>query len=355
MKILVLALSGIGDALMFTPAVKELRKEFPDANIDAMVMYLGVKDIYSRTELFNNIFYYNFINSNFLSALNYISQFMGEYDVTINVYPSNRREYNIISFLIGAKQRLAIKYLRRDFFSFGFLNNQRVVENDNLHNVEENYRLVELLINKKISLPDKYIFNLQKEDETYAEDFFTKNNLSDNDLIIGFHPGCSTLKNHSNRRWPISNFAELAAKLCEKHNAKVLIFGGNDESTLKSSIARESNLNSVIVVDTDNLAQTAAIMKFAKVFVSNDSSLMHVAAALELNVVAIIGPTNTDYIHPWMTEFRIASLNLECSPCFFHSPKPLSCSRTDIKFKCIHNLDVDSVYQKVLEFLQQTF
>jgi heptosyltransferase-2 len=90
-------------------------------------------------------------------------------------------------------------------------------------------------------------------------------------------------------------------------------------------------------------------MKRCDVFVSNDSSLMHVASALKLNVAAIIGPTNTNYIHPWKTGHRIITLNLDCSPCFFYSPRPLICSREDVKFKCIKELTVDMVYNAVGE------
>ncbi|HUX60921.1 MAG TPA: glycosyltransferase family 9 protein, partial [Ignavibacteriaceae bacterium] len=77
----------------------------------------------------------------------------------------------------------------------------------------------------------------------------------------------------------------------------------------------------------------------------------HIASALERKVVAIIGPTNTSYIHPWKTKYKIASLNLECSPCFFYSPKPLLCKRTDLKYKCIKELEVDSLYHEVIELL----
>lgn len=94
-------------------------------------------------------------------------------------------------------------------------------------------------------------------------------------------------------------------------------------------------------------------MKRCNVFVTNDSALMHIASALGLKVVAIIGPTNEYYIHPWKTEYKIASLYLDCSPCFFYSPKPLTCSRTDVKFKCIKELSVDMVLNKVNEFINE--
>ena len=92
-------------------------------------------------------------------------------------------------------------------------------------------------------------------------------------------------------------------------------------------------------------------MKRCNLFVTNDSSLMHVASALKLKVVAIIGPTNPDYIHPWKTEHKIVSLNLDCSPCFIYSPRPLNCYRTDVLFKCIKELNVEMVYNAVLNFI----
>ena len=104
-------------------------------------------------------------------------------------------------------------------------------------------------------------------------------------------------------------------------------------------------------METENLAQTSAVMKRCNVFVSNDSALMHIAAALQLKIIGIIGPTNPNYITPWQTENKLVSLNLDCSPCFYYSPKPLTCSREDVKFKCIKELSVELVLKKVNEFL----
>jgi len=350
-KILILALSGIGDALMFTPAVKELRRIYPNSVIDAVVMYGGVKDIYSRLSYFNNIYHFNFINQKFYPALKFVSQFMGEYDTSINVYPSNRKEYNVISFLIGAKRRLAINYNRKDCVNLGFLNNLRIQEDDQFHNVEENIKLIEKLSHQQINQIGKLEFNLLKEDYVFAESYFDNANVQNSDLLIGFHPGCSTLKNHANRRWATEKFGRLAKLLVEKHSAKIFVFGGKDEDELKNQVISFAQSGNIFSVRTENLAQTAAIMSRMKVFVTNDSSLMHVASALALNVVSLIGPTNLNYIHPWKTNYKVSSLNLECSPCFYYSPKPLTCIRTDVKYKCIRELEIDNVYKNVLSFI----
>ncbi|MDX9924622.1 MAG: glycosyltransferase family 9 protein, partial [Ignavibacteriaceae bacterium] len=58
-KILVIALSGIGDALMFTPALSFLKKTLPSSEIDALIMFKGVKDIYERLPEINTIHYFD--------------------------------------------------------------------------------------------------------------------------------------------------------------------------------------------------------------------------------------------------------------------------------------------------------
>jgi len=55
MKILILALSGIGDALMFSPALKLLRRSLPSAQIDMLVMFSGAKDIYQNNPNLSNL------------------------------------------------------------------------------------------------------------------------------------------------------------------------------------------------------------------------------------------------------------------------------------------------------------
>lgn len=353
MKILIIALSGIGDALMFTPALVKLKEKIPSAEIEALVMFKGVKNIYENLPQISKVHYHDFINNSKLSVLNAVLSLRGKFDISINVYPSNRKEYNIISRIIGAKKRAAVDYLRMNSQNLGFLNNLRITENDLLHNVEENMLMIEKIIGSKIDHIPSLQFNIADKELNLANNFLREKNISDNDLVIGFHPGCSALKNHDKRRWEPEKFAKLGNLLIEKHNAKIFVFGGPEENQLKESIVNSINSSESFDIKTNSLSETAAIMKRCNVFVSNDSSLMHVAAALGLYVVAIIGPTNTNYIKPWDTEHSIASLNLECAPCFVYSPKPLTCTRDDVKFKCIKELEVDLVLSKVEEKIKQ--
>jgi heptosyltransferase II len=358
MKILIIALSGIGDALMFTPALKLISEAAPDSEIDVLVMLKGAKDIFERNKNINRVIYFNFLEEGAFKSLKFVASLRKKYDASINVYPSNRKEYNIISFLIGAKKRAGVEYLRKNPQNLGFLNNIRFTEEDTLHNVQTNIVLAEKLLDVEFDEEPDLNFPLTEDDKSYAASYLTNLRIQEGDLTIGFHPGSATLKNHILRRWEPDKFAELAKRLINEYNAKILIFGGPEENELKNFINNKINSgltqNQIVnsnIVNTENLAQSAAVMKSCKLFISNDSSLMHVASAMKLNVIAIIGPTNPAYIYPWNTKHKIVSLGLDCSPCFIYSPRPLICFRDDIKFKCIKELTVDMVYQAATKFI----
>ena len=353
MKIIINALSGIGDALMFTPSLNLLKETYPSAEIHALVMFKAVKDFYERNENINKVYYFDFLTEGFFKSLKFIFSLRGKYDISINVYPSNRKEYNVINFLLGAKQRAAVEYLRKDFSNLGFLNNLRTLESDSVHNVQSNIRLCEKLTARTSKEISSLQFPLTDSDYNFANAFFKEKNIDAQDLVIGFHPGSATLKNQANRRWEPEKFASLGKRLIEKYNAKILLFGGPTEDELKQNIVSQINSPNAISVISYNLTESGAVMKRCNVFVTNDSSLMHIASALQLKIVAIIGPTNTNYIYPWKTQHKIVSLNLDCSPCFIYSPRPLICNRNDVKFKCIKELDVERVYAAVLEFMNK--
>ena len=349
---MVLALSGIGDALLFTPALRLMRRARPDARIDVLAMFRGVQEMYVRNPHVNNAYYFDFLSEGFFQALKFVGMLRGSYDATINVYPSNRMEYNILNFLVGAKKRAGVRYLRMDGRNLGFLNNVTVEEDDGLHNVRQNIKLCEKLVDARFGEEPDLEFPLKDSDRNVARAYVEAIHAAATDTIVGFHAGGSVLKNHIHKRWEPEKFSALGKDLIEKHNARILIFGGPEEEPLKKQIGAAIGSSRVHSVDTPDLGQTAAIIERCNVFVSNDSSLMHVASAMKRGVVLVTGPINPTYTKPWNTRHRVVSLGLECSPCFVHSPKPLTCTRTDVQFKCLRELSVEAVYRAVLDLMR---
>ena len=300
----------------------------------------------------NKIIHFNFVEEGPIKSFKFLLKLRKKYDASVNVYPSNRKEYNFINFIIGANKRAGVVYLRKYKSNLGFLNNIKVLEDDNIHNVQTNIKLCEALIGKKFNEEPPLEFQISEEEKKSTSNYLKEIGIEENELVIGFHPGCATLKNHIKRRWEPEKFAELGKKLIKDRNTRILIFGGPEEKELKEQISSLINSDKVNVVNAESLTRSTAIMNRCNVFVTNDSSQMHIAAALGLKVFAIIGPTNQNYIYPWKTEHQIVSLNLDCSPCFFYSPRPLICTRTDVQFKCIKELNVDMVYSFVIKYLQ---
>ena len=352
MKILVLALSGLGDALMFTPTLDKINIEFPNAEIDILAMFKGVEEIYSTLPEVSNVIYFNFMKEGIKKSVSFVNKLRKKkYDISINVYPSNRKEYNIISWLIGAKKRLATKYIRQDLINFGFLNNIRVMESDDTHNVETNFKLLaELSNNHNIAIPSLKLV-LNDEHLSFANNFFLEHNIKPDDIVVGFHSGSNTLKNLSHKRWDTNNFAEIGKLLINNYNVKLFLFGAGEDIELNKVISNQINSEQVITVSDTKLLLSASIMKRCNLFISNDSGLMHIAAALKLNIIAIEGPTNVAYTYPWQTNHKIASVNLDCSPCFFYSPTPLICYRKDTKYKCMKEITPELVFNLAKDFL----
>ena len=350
-KIIIVALPGIGDALLATPMIRLLREAKPDAEIHALVMFGATRDLLSTNPNVDHIHYYDFIRSPKLEGLLYLMHLRRmNFDSSINIYPQNRWQYNIFALLLGASRRLGIRYKRRDWYNLSWLCNETITEDDNLHCVEENVKLLSLL-NIKHELSEETLPKLEiyitKDHEDVADAWLKEHGISSTDRLVGFHAGTALFKNHICRRWAPEKFAELGKRL-HAEGATVLLFGGPDDIDANEIIMRESQ-SSIIEVKTKSIMDSVALMKRMNVFVSNDSSLMHIAGGLGLPTVGIFGPTNETYVHPWKTDYEIIQTGIECRPCFVYSTKPLICYRKnpDEHFMCIRDIEVDTVFEAV--------
>ena len=131
---------------------------------------------------------------------------------------------------------------------------------------------------------------------------------------------------------------------------RVLIFGGSDEEKLKYDVAGLVRITRPIVVPAAPLRIAAALIEKCSLFIANDSSLMHVAAAVKTPVVGIFGPTSPLATGPY-SESGIAvtnrALQLDCQPCHnkvrFASIKYI-CMQ-DPPYTCIRQLSVSEVLE----------
>jgi len=114
------------------------------------------------------------------------------------------------------------------------------------------------------------------------------------------------------KRWPAHHFATLARML----DGPVWIAGSAKDAAVGEEIAALSENKALNLCGRTNLAQAIDLIAGARAVVTNDSGLMHVAAALDRPLVALYGSSSPAYTPPLSSRATILSLGLECGPCF---------------------------------------
>jgi len=117
------------------------------------------------------------------------------------------------------------------------------------------------------------------------------------------------------KRWPVHHFAAVARKVGAGGTA-IWIVGSAKDAPVGEEIARLSDGAALNLCGRTNLEQAIDLLAGARYVVSNDSGLMHVAAALDRPLIALYGSSSPGYTPPLSARAKILSLQLECSPCF---------------------------------------
>jgi heptosyltransferase-2 len=314
-NILVFSLPGIGDTLNTIPVLGVLRKTYTKAKITTVVMFKSSYDILENNPYVDELIYWPFVKKGAWESLKFMMSLRKRrFDIAIMSYPANRMEYNLLSLLSGARLRIAHRYNHRTWQSLFFINSRTIMEDDKLHNVEENIRLLSLLGINENSW-DKPRIHLTEQDKSYAQSWISKRKLDNKGDLIAFHPGCATFKNHIKRRWALERYVKLGQRLVQEEGAHILVFGGTREDELKNKVAREIGEGAHAIYES-TMTQAAALIARCRMMVSGDTGLMHIAGAIETPVVAIFGPTNINWVYPYRSIYKLVSKNLPCSPRF---------------------------------------
>jgi len=304
MKILVISLAGIGDTLLSTPLIHELRANFPDARIDALVLRPASKELYGGNPHLNTVYQHNFITAGKMESWRFLRMLARQrYDASINTHPQSKIAYRVIARLAAAKTRIS-----HDYECSGALDRllvNRTLPQDYLkHSIENNFDLLPLLGAKPVLPKHEMEIYLSASDREWAEAFVRAHNLSAR-KVLGVHIGSGSTKNLRFKRWPLENYLALFRQLKQSQpNVTALLLGGPDEETDMQRVVAEISAPFAIRAETKNLLQAAALLARCDAFLSVDTNLMHMAAAMKVPRQVVIeaftlNRTNEPYGNPF--------------------------------------------------------
>lgn len=159
-----------------------------------------------------------------------------------------------------------------------------------------------------------------------------------NEALVGFSPGAvgSVLK-----RWHPERFAELAVRIRDAYGAGILLFGASEEQTLGEEICRMAAKPGLVnLAGQTSLEEAIALIGSCGLFVTNDSGLMHVAAALDVPLVGIFGPTDPGRTAPWSKRYTLVrDEDVDCAGCKMRKCK--------YEHKCMNAITVELAFDAV--------
>ncbi|MFH1783741.1 MAG: glycosyltransferase family 9 protein [bacterium] len=314
-KILIVQLAGIGDLVMATPTLKALRTRFKDAFIGLFVISRSAELIRGCPDV-DNLFVLDiqhtdlmelFRKGNFIKIYKTIKELHQQrFDMLINLEHISSWvgafKMAIIFWLIGAKYKVG-----RDTDGKGFFFNFKVKEtlHGKKHTVESNLDVARLLgadVNEvKLEVP---IF---EEDIKFVSNFLAQYGVSGKDLLIGLNPGTFC----QSRRWFEKYWSQLADRLFEKYDCKIIITGHSSERKMINNITGSIGKKSVIVATDLNLKQITALIKRLNLFITNDTGPMHIAVATETPLIGLFGPSDIYKFSPYYKSDRYSILRKE--------------------------------------------
>ena len=306
MNILVISLAGIGDTLFATPLIHELRANYPEATIDAFVLWTGARHLLEGNPHLNSVYQKNLITAGKAESFAFLWQLRRrKYDLSLNTHPQSRIHYRAVARLINARVRVSHEYDNAGGWD-RLLVNRSLKQDYGKHAVENNLALLEVVGGRRLLPRHEYEIYLGPSELQWAEEFIARHKLSGRKRL-GIHVGSGGTKNLPLRRWPIDHYLALFKELRQTHpELGILLFGGPEEQRDHQAIQAQTNRDQVLIAETANLRQAAALLKQCDLFLSVDTALMHLAAAMKVpRLVVIETPTWNKPIEPYCHPFTL--------------------------------------------------
>ena len=161
--------------------------------------------------------------------------------------------------------------------------------------------------------------------------------------VIGINPGAT---GGTAKRWFLDRYAELCDRLADHYQTRVLIFGGPGDEPLGDYIVNKTKGNCINIAGQTTLGQAFALIETCSVFITNDSGLMHAAAALDVNQVAVVGSTDPVATRPYSDKADMVRVPVHCSPCLKDA--------CPSDHECMDRISVDMVFETCRSILAST-
>lgn len=316
MKILVVGPSWVGDMVMSQSLYKELKKQYPEAQIDVLAP-AWCKPILDRMpEVSESIEMPVGHGSLCLKTRYDIGKRLGYKNYSHSFVLPNSAKSTLIPIFAGIPNRIGWKGEMR----FGLLTDVRLHKDKFQYMVERYVALAkpkkEMLSSDSLGGIDSLPFPQLEVEENIRSKTLDRFGLNTTRPIVGLCPGAEF---GPAKQWPIEHYSKVANTLVEK-GYQVWLFGSpNDKATTGTLVNLVDDINKDFVFNLageSSLVEAIDLLSYCRTVISNDSGALHIAAAVGCSVIGIYGSTSPDYTPPLSDKVAILSTDIECRPCF---------------------------------------
>lgn len=311
--ILIIAPNWIGDAVMTQPLLAKLKKQFPDSSIDVLAGQ-WVAPIYRACTQVNEVIEAPFEHQQLQWSLRQklAKHLQTKHYQTCFVLPNSFKSA-LIPWLANIPLRIGYRgEMRFGLINLALTNPSKV----NRPPMVEHYLALSELLGEQEDVVQALAPVLQVSDaaKLAVEQKLIAAQIDSSSLFV-FCPGAEY---GPSKRWPAKHFAELAQALIQENTkAKIILLGSKSDQVIANEILEKSgnHLHIHNWCGITSLDEAIAVIAKAKAVVSNDSGLMHIAAALKTPEVAIFGSSDPAHTPPLSEKAKVIWLQLPCSPC----------------------------------------
>ena len=317
-SILVFAYHGLGNFIMYTPALRALRERYPDARIDLQVgNNTGCEDVLAGAGLFDNIYNLRY-SAGWGAWVKRAREIRAtHYDLIINEFHSHSWPLALLVATSRAPYRLGhvtSPGWPEEFSRYSYVFNLPVAMREDEHEIERYFDLAAAAGAERLPLAEAAPFiHLTADDRSFADSFMREQGCGG--CVVGIQPGTSP--NMRWKQWPLDRYRAMVEQLLdEQPGTHVMLFGAPGELQMIEDLAQGLGARVSIAAGKTTIKQVAALIERCNLLVCNDSGLMHMAVAVGTPAVAIYGPTDIHRTRPVGQSHTVIRHALPCSPCF---------------------------------------